>query len=68
MSTDDDRVTLSVPTAGRRYFGLGRQASYAAAKRGDIPTMRAGRRLVVPVKVMERRIERMVEADEAGES
>ena len=30
---------LSVPEAGRRYFGLGRNASYRAAKRGDIPTI-----------------------------
>ncbi len=38
---------MSVPDAGR-YFGLGRDSSYAAAKRGDIPTIRIGRRLVVP--------------------
>ena len=45
----DPRIqpTMSVPDAGR-YFGLGRDSSYAAAKRGDIPTLRIGRRLVVP--------------------
>ena len=45
----DPRVTptLPVPTAGK-YVGLGRESSYNAAKRGDIPTIRIGRRLVVP--------------------
>ena len=49
--------TLSVPEAGRRYFGVGRNASYAAAKRGDIPTIRLGRLLRAPVAALERRLE-----------
>jgi len=44
----DDAWTMTVPEAGRR-LGLGRDAAYAAAKRGEIPTLRLGRRLVVPV-------------------
>jgi hypothetical protein len=55
--TNDAPKTLSVPDAGRRYFDLGRNASYAAATRGDIPTMRVGRKLRVPVVAMERRLE-----------
>jgi hypothetical protein len=35
--------TLTVPEAGRTYFALGRNASYEAARRGDIPTIRIGR-------------------------
>jgi hypothetical protein len=49
--------TLSVPEAGRRYFDLGRDGSYRAAKRGDIPTIQVGRLLRVPVAAMERRLE-----------
>ena len=49
--------TLPVPEAGRRYFDLGRNASYAAAKRGDIPTIRMGRLLRVPIIALERRLE-----------
>ena len=37
----------TVPEAGR-LLGLGRNAAYDAAKRGDIPTLRIGRLLVVP--------------------
>jgi hypothetical protein len=49
--------TLTVPAAGKLYYGLGRNASYAAAARGDIPTIKVGRLLRVPVTAMERRLE-----------
>ena len=42
------RLTLSVPEAGQ-MLGIGRDAAYSAAARGDIPTLRLGRRIVVPV-------------------
>lgn len=41
------RPTISVPEAGE-LLGLGRSASYEAAKRGDIPTIPVGRTLKVP--------------------
>ena len=47
-------VTISVPEAGERYFGLGRNAAYAAAERGDIPTIRIGKLLRVPVVAMDK--------------
>ena len=52
--------TVSVPQAGKEYFNLGRNASYEAARRGDIPTIRIGRLLRVPVRALERKLE-MVE-------
>jgi ribosomal protein S14 len=54
----DDCKTLTVPEAGRRYFGLGRNASYEAARRGDLPTIRIGRLLRVSVVALERKLER----------
>jgi len=53
----EDCKTLTVPEAGRRYFDLGRNASYEAARRGEIPTIRIGRLLRVPVVQMERKLE-----------
>ena len=41
------RLTMSVPEAGRIFYGLGRDASYAAADRGDIPSRKIGRRRLV---------------------
>jgi hypothetical protein len=40
-----DGPTMSVPAAGRKYFNLARNASYAAAARGEIPCLRIGGRL-----------------------
>ena len=53
----DEPKTMSVPDAGRRYFGLGKNASYDAAKRGEIPVLRIGNRLRVPVVALERMLE-----------
>jgi hypothetical protein len=50
-------LTISVPEAGRRYFDLGRNASYDAAKRGEIPVIKIGSRLRVPVSALDRMLE-----------
>jgi hypothetical protein len=50
MTVDQARrlpTVLSVEEAGR-LFGLRRSAAYAAAAAGAIPTLKFGRRLVVP--------------------
>jgi hypothetical protein len=57
MPTDTTKQTISVPEAGRRYFGLSRGASYQAAKRGHIPTIRIGRRVWVPIRTLERMLD-----------
>jgi hypothetical protein len=56
-------LTISVPEAGRRYFGLSRNGSYAAAARGEIPTIKVGRLSRVPVRAMERLLDT---ADQGG--
>jgi excisionase family DNA binding protein len=47
VAHDPERLVYTVPEAGR-LLGLGRNAAYDAAKRGDIPTIRIGRLLLVP--------------------
>ena len=51
--SDDTPLTISVVEAGRKYFGLSRGASYQAAVRGEIPTLRIGRLLRVPIAAMD---------------
>ena len=46
-------MTMTVPDAGRIYYGLSRNGSYEAAKRGDIPTIKIGKLLRVPVRALE---------------
>ena len=44
---DDDRLVLTIEEAGK-LLGLGRSGTYEAARRGDIPTLRIGSRILVP--------------------
>ena len=53
----DQCKTMSVPEAGRQYFDLGRNAAYEAARRGDIPTIKIGRLLRVPIMALDRKLE-----------
>lgn len=57
-TNESPRRTISVPEAGKTYFDLSRAGAYAAAHRGDIPTVKVGRLLRVPVQAMERMLER----------
>lgn len=54
----DPRVqpTLTIPEAGHIAYGLQRGASYGAASRGDLPTVRVGRRLLVPTAALYERL------------
>jgi excisionase family DNA binding protein len=46
--------TMSVPEAGAAYFGIGRNASYEAVRRGEIPVIKIGKLLRVPRAALER--------------
>jgi hypothetical protein len=59
--TEDRPLTISVPEAGKVYYGLSRNGSYAAAVRGEIPVIRIGRLLRVPVRAMERKLDNACE-------
>lgn len=45
------RLTISVEEAAA-LLGLGRTAAYEAARRGEIPSRRLGRRVIVPVPAL----------------
>jgi excisionase family DNA binding protein len=47
------RLAVSVPSAARS-LGLGRNAAYDAAKRGELPTVKIGRRILVPIDALHR--------------
>lgn len=53
MSEHKERLTLTVEEAGR-LLGLSRPSAYEAASRGDLPTIRIGRRLLVPKAALEK--------------
>lgn len=51
-----ERPTLTVSEAGR-LLGISRQSAYDAATRGDLPTIRIGRRLLVPTAALRRMLQ-----------
>ncbi len=51
--SDSQRQTLSVEDAGE-ILGLSRGAAYARAKDGSLPTIRLGKRLLVPKAALDK--------------
>jgi excisionase family DNA binding protein len=50
------RMTLTV-TEAAELLGIGRSAAYEAARRGEIPTIRVGRRILIPRAALDRFLE-----------
>lgn len=53
----DQTWTMDVPDAGKLFYGLGKNASYEAARRGDIPTIKIGGRYRAVVSAIKERLE-----------
>jgi len=50
---EEDRLTVTVSQAAR-ILGISRGLAYQMAREGKIPTLRFGKRIVVPRKAIER--------------
>jgi excisionase family DNA binding protein len=48
-TVDDYPTTMTIEQAGE-LLGLSRSSAYRAAARGELPTLRFGRRLIVPTR------------------
>jgi excisionase family DNA binding protein len=46
MKPDNERPTMSIPETAK-VLGIGLNGAYEAARRGDIPTIRIGKRILV---------------------
>jgi excisionase family DNA binding protein len=53
MHNHTERKTLTIPEAAK-VLGIGRNQGYEAAGRGEIPTIKIGKRLLVPRAALER--------------
>ncbi len=59
-----DRATLPVWPDTGRILGLSKASTYEAVRRGDIPVIRIGRRLLVPTAALRR----MLQLDDAPQT
>jgi hypothetical protein len=50
-----EKVSVPPQIAGKA-FGLGRNASYAAVKNGDLPSIRIGNKIAVPTAPLRRKL------------
>ncbi|MDP9355899.1 MAG: helix-turn-helix domain-containing protein [Chloroflexota bacterium] len=50
--TCESRLVLTVPEAAR-VLGIGRNSAYAAVLRGELPSLRLGRRVLIPRAALE---------------
>jgi hypothetical protein len=55
--SEDKPWTMPVPAAGKKYYGLSRSGSYAAAKTGAMPTKWINGKLLALPRVIERQLE-----------
>jgi len=53
MATNDEKLVYTVEEAGA-LLDLGRSGAYDAVRRGDLPTIRIGRRILVPKEALDR--------------
>ena len=60
-----EKKTLSVPEAGKA-LGVGRSAAYEAARTGQLPTIRIGKRMLVPVVALERMLRECADQSDPG--
>ncbi len=47
------KLTYTIPETAK-ILGIGRSAAYEAARTGQIPTIKIGKRILVPVAALER--------------
>jgi excisionase family DNA binding protein len=53
LAPSSGRLTYTVEEAAE-IVGVGRSAAYSAVRAGDIPSIKVGRRLLVPRRALER--------------
>ena len=56
MDERKTRQTLTIPEAAKA-LGIGRNQGYEAARRGELPTIKMGKRLLVPLAALDRMLQ-----------
>jgi excisionase family DNA binding protein len=67
MTTRNKRLTMTIAEAAER-LGIGRNQGYEAARNGQIPTIKIGKRLLVPVTALENKLLNAGGPDRSGKA
>ncbi len=60
-----DKLTYTV-TEAANLLGIGRAAAYEAARSGQLPTIRIGKRILVPVVALEQMLRECADQGDPG--
>ena len=60
-----DKLTYTV-TEAAKLLGIGRAAAYEAARSGHLPTIRIGKRILVPVVAFEQMLRECADRSDPG--
>ena len=55
MESQNEKFCLSVSEAARK-LGIGRNSMYEAVKRGDVPVIRIGKRILIPISALSKKL------------
>ena len=56
MKAESSKLTMTV-TEAAKLLGIGRKQAYEAVHKGEIPSLKFGRRILVPVAAFERMLQ-----------
>ena len=59
MKEKVERKKMTVPEAAK-VLGIGLSIAYEAARNGELPTIRIGKRILVPIVALDRMLDRKV--------
>jgi excisionase family DNA binding protein len=59
MASHSSRRTITIPEVAK-LLGIGRNQAYEAARRGEIPVIKIGKRMLVPLVALERMLQETV--------
>jgi excisionase family DNA binding protein len=63
----EEKLVFTVDEAAE-ILGISRPTAYQAVERGDIPSLRIGRRILIPVSALKKRLETAAEAGNKPEA
>ena len=61
------KIAVLTITEAARLLGISRASAYRAAARAEIPTIRLGKRVVVPLPALEHMLETGIQPNRAGD-
>ena len=54
-STSKRKLTMTVPEAAA-LLGIGKNAAYEAVRKGEIPSLRIGKRVLIPIAALDAKL------------